>query len=95
LLVRSTGRVTGTVHYGELELERGGRLAGSVGVREPLRGLGSDQIPGPIDGTAASAAEGQSATVASLRPSSKPGSRRGQGTPAGNGTDHGQLPKAS
>ena len=30
LLVRGTGRVSGTVRYGELELERGGRLSGSV-----------------------------------------------------------------
>ncbi len=30
LLVRGTGRVSGTVRYGELEIERGGRLSGSV-----------------------------------------------------------------
>ncbi len=30
LLIRATGRVTGTVRYGELEIERGGRLSGSV-----------------------------------------------------------------
>ena len=30
LLIRSTGRVKGTVRYGELEIERGGKLTGSV-----------------------------------------------------------------
>jgi cytoskeletal protein CcmA (bactofilin family) len=30
LLIRSTGQVKGTVRYGELEIERGGKLSGSV-----------------------------------------------------------------
>jgi cytoskeletal protein CcmA (bactofilin family) len=30
LMIRSTGRVKGTVRYGELEIERGGKLTGSV-----------------------------------------------------------------
>jgi cytoskeletal protein CcmA (bactofilin family) len=30
LLVRGTGRVNGTIRYGELEVERGGRLSGSI-----------------------------------------------------------------
>lgn len=30
LLIRATGRVKGNVRYGELEIERGGRLSGSV-----------------------------------------------------------------
>ena len=30
LLIRATGRVSGKVRYGELEIERGGRLAGSI-----------------------------------------------------------------
>lgn len=30
LLIRSTGTVEGTVRFGELEIERGGRLIGSV-----------------------------------------------------------------
>ena len=30
LLIRATGRVSGTVRYGELEIERGGRLAGTI-----------------------------------------------------------------
>ncbi len=34
LLIRSTGRVQGTVRYGELEIERGGRLSGMVSMLE-------------------------------------------------------------
>jgi cytoskeletal protein CcmA (bactofilin family) len=30
LLIRGTGRVSGTVRYGEVEIERGGRLSGAV-----------------------------------------------------------------
>jgi cytoskeletal protein CcmA (bactofilin family) len=30
LLVRGTGRVNGSIRYGELEVERGGRLSGSI-----------------------------------------------------------------
>lgn len=32
LTVRSTGRITGTIHYGELEIERGGILSGTIGI---------------------------------------------------------------
>ncbi len=34
LLVRSTGRVDGTIRYGDLEVERGGRLSGSIEILE-------------------------------------------------------------
>jgi cytoskeletal protein CcmA (bactofilin family) len=34
LLIHSSGRVKGTVRYGELEIERGGRLTGSVSMLE-------------------------------------------------------------
>jgi cytoskeletal protein CcmA (bactofilin family) len=30
LLIRSTGRVSGTVRYGDIEIERGGQLSGAV-----------------------------------------------------------------
>ena len=30
LLIRSTGQVKGTVRYGEIEIERGGRITGSI-----------------------------------------------------------------
>ena len=32
LFLRSSGRLTGTIRYGELELERGGQIAGNVSV---------------------------------------------------------------
>lgn len=35
LMIRATGQVKGNVRYGELELERGGRLSGSVSQIEP------------------------------------------------------------
>jgi cytoskeletal protein CcmA (bactofilin family) len=38
LLIRGTGQVKGTVRYGELEIERGGRLSGSVSMIEPAGG---------------------------------------------------------
>jgi cytoskeletal protein CcmA (bactofilin family) len=34
LSVHASGMVTGNIHYGELELERGGRIAGELKVRE-------------------------------------------------------------
>ena len=34
LSVQASGIVTGKIHYGELELERGGRIAGELKVRE-------------------------------------------------------------
>ncbi len=34
LTIRATGRVLGTVRYGELEIERGGRLAGEIHVAD-------------------------------------------------------------
>lgn len=35
LVIRSTGCVRGTVRYGEVEIERGGQLLGSVAALEP------------------------------------------------------------
>ena len=40
LLIRSTGQVKGTVRYGEIEVERGGRISGSISMLEPERRLG-------------------------------------------------------
>ena len=34
LLIRATGRVTGTIRYGELEVERGGKLGGQLALLE-------------------------------------------------------------
>ena len=47
LLIRATGKVSGTVRYGELEIERGGRLAGTIerlAVDEPLRAVPNTPI---------------------------------------------------
>jgi cytoskeletal protein CcmA (bactofilin family) len=39
LTVRATGQATGKIAYGELELERGGRIAGNLSTRETPRAL--------------------------------------------------------
>ena len=38
LLIRSTGRVQGNVRYGEIEVERGGRVTGSVSMIDAKQG---------------------------------------------------------
>ena len=40
LLVRSTGQVSGTITYGEIEIEAGGRISGAIQVDERPKGLG-------------------------------------------------------
>ncbi len=40
LLIRSTGKVTGNVRYGELEIERGGRISGSISMLEEKAEVG-------------------------------------------------------
>jgi cytoskeletal protein CcmA (bactofilin family) len=53
LLIRATGRVSGNVRYGELEIERGGRLSGTIerlAGEEPLRAVPppvSQPVPAP------------------------------------------------
>ena len=41
LIVRGSGKLTGTVRYGELELERGGQIAGNISVLSDGGGGGS------------------------------------------------------
>jgi len=41
LRLRSTGRITGTIRYGELEVEAGGQLIGEIQVLTPTSGTGS------------------------------------------------------
>lgn len=41
LCVRATGRITGTIRYAQLELERGGQIAGNVSVISPERAEGA------------------------------------------------------
>jgi len=55
LFVRGTGRITGTIRYGQLELERGGQIAGNISV------LGSESA-----GTAPSASSKERAAKAPL-----------------------------
>jgi cytoskeletal protein CcmA (bactofilin family) len=46
LLIRATGRVSGNVRYGEIEIERGGRLAGTIErlPEEPLRAVPTQPV---------------------------------------------------
>lgn len=41
LIVRGSGKLTGTVRYGELELERGGQIAGNISVLNTASGAAS------------------------------------------------------
>ncbi len=38
LLIRHTGKVKGTVRFGEIEIEKGGVLSGTVSMLEPVKG---------------------------------------------------------
>lgn len=44
LIVRSTGQIHGTAHYGKIEIERGGSISGSV---NPIDGLGTTMAKRP------------------------------------------------
>ncbi|WP_121218867.1 bactofilin family protein [Oceanibaculum indicum] len=60
LLVRSTGKITGKVRYGRVEIEDGGEIAGEIGVlsadaREKSGATPASQGAKSGDGTAASA----------------------------------------
>lgn len=67
LFVRSSGKLTGTVRYGELELERGGQIAGNISVLSAASGAASsgsgatasaEMKPSPAFGGTASSASG-------------------------------------
>jgi cytoskeletal protein CcmA (bactofilin family) len=51
LTVHASGMVTGNIHYGEIELERGGRIAGELKVREG--GAASSRLSDPARSTKA------------------------------------------
>lgn len=57
LLVRASGRVAGTVRYGQLEIERGGHLGGNVEYDPADRNADLQPVvlspPAAVDGTAA------------------------------------------
>lgn len=44
LFVRGTGQINGTIRYGQLELERGGRIAGNVSVLTSEGAVGGDSL---------------------------------------------------
>jgi cytoskeletal protein CcmA (bactofilin family) len=63
LFVRGTGKLTGTVRYGELELERGGQIAGNISVLDGAgsragSSTGSEPKPAPTFGGASFASGG-------------------------------------
>jgi len=63
LIVRGTGKLTGTVRYGELELERGGQIAGNISVLDAAGSRAGSSTgetkPAPAFGTAQLASGGK------------------------------------
>ena len=84
LFVRGTGKLTGTVRYGELELERGGQIAGNISVlsRRRQRRRGARRRPRLRSGRTAlfgepeQSAERARGPIAGLTPARRPGRRR-------------------
>jgi cytoskeletal protein CcmA (bactofilin family) len=70
LCVRGTGKLTGTIRYAQLELERGGQIAGNISVLSAERGAGAgsgasaaraaDRRPAPLYGETGSSPEDKS-----------------------------------
>ena len=58
LLIRRTGRVTGTVRYSEVEIERGGNLSGSVELLEGSAGPAPRALDASTEGPQAQPAPG-------------------------------------
>jgi cytoskeletal protein CcmA (bactofilin family) len=71
LFVRATGRLTGTVQYGELELERGGQIAGNISVMS----MGSTSTG---SGAAQAARALRQRTVMPTSPAAAPSSESGR-----------------
>jgi cytoskeletal protein CcmA (bactofilin family) len=49
LCVRGTGKLTGTIRYAQLELERGGQIAGNISVINPESGSSKTTAPRMVD----------------------------------------------
>ena len=49
LCVRATGKLTGTIRYAQLELERGGQIAGNISVISADSGSTKSGAPRPVD----------------------------------------------
>jgi cytoskeletal protein CcmA (bactofilin family) len=68
LCVRGTGKLTGTIRYAQLELERGGQIAGNISVLSTERAAGAgssaaraaDRRPAPLYGETGSGPEDKS-----------------------------------
>ena len=73
LLIRRTGRVSGTVRYGEVEIERGGNLSGSVELLEASASPALLALDASAEATQAQPAPGAprslSATLRAVDPS--------------------------
>ena len=65
LLIRATGKVRGNVRFGELEIERGGKLSGSVSML-------SNETDDAGEGGSASRPAGEGASTPASSPSSSP-----------------------
>jgi cytoskeletal protein CcmA (bactofilin family) len=55
LLIRSTGRVMGTVNYGQIEIEIGGQISGEVEARPQPKHVAPIKSPAQLNGDAAPA----------------------------------------
>jgi len=75
LLVRSTGKITGKVRYGRVEIEDGGEIAGEIGVLS----LDNKEKSGTSPAKPADQAAGQSRPSESNTESSQPAARAGVG----------------
>jgi cytoskeletal protein CcmA (bactofilin family) len=64
LCVRGTGRLTGTIRYAQLELERGGQIAGNISVIGPESGSKNAGAARPVDRRSPMFVEGGSETDA-------------------------------
>lgn len=79
LTVRSTGRVVGTIRYGEIEIEAGGVISGDVQVMAPEEKAAAK----PADTAASDGKAARPSGGASTSPSSGPGApSNGAGQPA-------------
>lgn len=68
LLVRSTGRVQGRIRYGEIEVERGGRLSGTIELlNEPVQTPASKPTE-PMQAPASKPAEPAAPSLAAAKP---------------------------
>jgi cytoskeletal protein CcmA (bactofilin family) len=68
LLVRSTGRVQGRIRYGEIEVERGGRLSGTIELlNEPVQAPASKPAE-PVQTPVSKPAEPEAPSLAVAKP---------------------------